>query len=380
MPLRRLRLVAPRVLEATAEQAAAQGDDGFGASDGPAHTGALEPCADLLASGLDDARGQRRPLTGAGEAASGLAPSTLETLSVGRALVFLAGALLAAGCAGRVAPPAPSSPVVDGRCGGEPGMCLLGTPAPSGEPGAEFGWRCLGVNGGASASCSVDLSAAAREEVAVEPPPRAEAVPRPAAQVAPPAGPASETAAAGQTQVARGGQRIADLLAAKSRRTPAQRKVGSRLLERAAAAAARERPDERVRGGGTFGVGGPPDTQAEDGRVLVDIRAEVTPAVLARIRELGGTLVNSVPRYRAIRALLPLPSVERLAALAAIRTIRTADEAVTRKDDTSEGDAAHRASTARTTHGVDGTGVGIGVLSNGVRTLADRQASGDLPA
>ena len=34
-----------------------QGDDGFGASEGPAHAGALESCADLLASGLDDARG-----------------------------------------------------------------------------------------------------------------------------------------------------------------------------------------------------------------------------------------------------------------------------------------------------------------------------------
>ena len=46
----------PEVLEAAAEQAAAEGDDGVGAGDGPAHAGALEPCADLLASGLDDAR------------------------------------------------------------------------------------------------------------------------------------------------------------------------------------------------------------------------------------------------------------------------------------------------------------------------------------
>ena len=41
---------------------------------------------------------------------------------------------------------------------------------------------------------------------------------------------------------------------------------------------------------------------------------------------------------------------------------------------------AHRANTARTTHGVDGTGIGIGVLSDGVDTLAARQATGDLPA
>ena len=67
-----------------------------------------------------------------------------------------------------------------------------------------------------------------------------------------------------------------------------------------------------------------------------------------------------------------------LAALDAIRTIRPADEAVTRKDNTSEGVVAHRANSARTTHRVDG--IGIGVLSNGVRSLADRQATGDLPA
>ena len=113
---------------------------------------------------------------------------------------------------------------------------------------------------------------------------------------------------------------------------------------------------------------------------MVDIRADVTPTVLKRLRDLGGTVINSVPKYRAIRAQLPLASVARLAALDLVQSIRPADQAVTRKDDTSEGDVAHRANLARRTHGVDGTGIGIGVLSNGVRSLAGRQASGDLPA
>ena len=112
---------------------------------------------------------------------------------------------------------------------------------------------------------------------------------------------------------------------------------------------------------------------------MVDIRADVTPEVLARIRDLGGTVINSVPRYRAIRARLPLSAVEPLATLDAVQTIRPADQAVTRKDDTSEGDVAHRANSARTTHSVDGTGIGIGVLSDGVDTLAARQVTGDLP-
>ena len=122
------------------------------------------------------------------------------------------------------------------------------------------------------------------------------------------------------------------------------------------------------------------DPDAKNERVMVDIRADVTPTVLKRIRDLGGTVISSVPKYQAIRAQLPLRAMERLAALDAIRTIRPADEAVTRKDNTSEGVGAHRANSARPTHRVDGTGIGVGVLSNGVRSLADRQASGDLPA
>ena len=134
--------------------------------------------------------------------------------------------------------------------------------------------------------------------------------------------------------------------------------------------------------------------------MLVDIRADVTPAVLARIRELGGSVVNSVPRYRSVRALLPIASIERLAALDAVRAIRPADkastaaqvsaaplaargmpdQAITRKDNASAGDMAHRSNLARTIYGVDGTGIGIGVISDGVRTLAERQASGDLPS
>ena len=56
------------------------------------------------------------------------------------------------------------------------------------------------------------------------------------------------------------------------------------------------------------------------------------------------------------------------------------DPAVTRKDNTTAGNIAHRANLARTMFGVDGTGIGIGVISDGVRSVAERQASGDLPA
>ena len=148
------------------------------------------------------------------------------------------------------------------------------------------------------------------------------------------------------------------------------------------------------------GVAGDPALggAAADGRAAVDIRAEVTPEVLARIGALGGDIVNSVPRYRSIRARLPLAAVEALAEMDAVRSIRPADEAATHqapglrsvdrrapasavrsKVNTSEGDVAHNADQARLIYGIDGTGIGIGVLSNGVDGLARRQRTGDLP-
>ena len=115
-------------------------------------------------------------------------------------------------------------------------------------------------------------------------------------------------------------------LAAKAQRTPAQRKVSSQLLDARRAAVAARR---QARGAAPM-----------DEMVMVDIRADVTPAVLARIRVLGGTVINSVARYRAIRARLPLEAVEKLATLDAIQSIRAADKATTRDQPTGMPSAA----------------------------------------
>ncbi|MCY4564372.1 MAG: Ig-like domain-containing protein, partial [Gammaproteobacteria bacterium] len=176
----------------------------------------------------------------------------------------------------------------------------------------------------------------------------------------------------------------------KDRRTAAQRKMSSELLDRVL-------EDPR-------------------GEVEVDIRADVTPELLVRIGELGGELVSAFPGYRAIRAVLPASALEELAESDDVQTLAVAERGVSNrrapasghgggneagelpgppeaprsrslasasvrlKDNTSEGDIAHQADLARQTHRVDGTGIGIGVISDGVRTLASRQATGDLPA
>jgi len=203
-------------------------------------------------------------------------------------------------------------------------------------------------------------------------------------------------------------RQIESLMADKAARSPVQDKIDSRLLD-----GWRMMQGNEVVPGVTYdrlpveleGTDTPTEGPAErvvpeqgTGRVLVDMRADVTPAVLARIEELGGEVVNSVDKYRAIRAWLPLDQVQVLAALDEVRWIRVADQAVTNhegqrtelisdsvasqtteKVNTSEGDVAHDAPGARATLGVDGTGVGVGVLSDGIGTLADRQATGDLP-
>ncbi len=165
---------------------------------------------------------------------------------------------------------------------------------------------------------------------------------------------------------------IAALRAEKAARTPVQRKLASRLLHAA-----------QQRRGVPVASGVPPLRTgvevATDGTTLVDLRAEVTPGLLARIAALGGSVEASFPRERALRARLPLALLEEVAVLPEVRAIRPADRAFTRKLDTSEGDGAHRADAVRAAFGVDGIGIRVGVLSDGVDALASLQASGDLP-
>jgi len=167
-------------------------------------------------------------------------------------------------------------------------------------------------------------------------------------------------------------QRIGALQSEKAARTPAQRKISSRLLFAS-----------RMRRGLAPAPGVPAlRTSVEvapDGTVLIDLRTEVTPRVLRQIEELGGAVESSYPRYRAVRARVPLDQLEALAGLAEVSQIRPADRAITHKLDATEGDLAHRADQVRGSFGVDGTGVSIGVLSDGVDSLASLQASGDLP-
>ncbi|HEU0039311.1 MAG TPA: S8 family serine peptidase, partial [Verrucomicrobiae bacterium] len=169
-------------------------------------------------------------------------------------------------------------------------------------------------------------------------------------------------------------EQIRILQQVKAAQTPAQRKLDSRLHH-----ALRQ---------WRFGAVAPgldalqTDVHLEaDGRLLVDMRASVTPGLLDFIERNGGRVVNSFVSQNAIRARVGLALLEPLAARPDVRWLRPADEAITNTGAvTSGGDVAHRAAEVRGRYSVDGTGLKIGVLSDSVDYLAQSQAAGELPA
>jgi hypothetical protein len=220
-------------------------------------------------------------------------------------------------------------------------------------------------------------------------------------------------------------QQIAALMAEKAARTPAQKKMDSRLIY----AAKMARGEPIAAGVETLDVDIP---SAGGERVFVDITAEVSPFFLTKLKELGGELLIAHPRYRSVRAEVNLSSVEAIAALPEVINIRPMDEAIVWRQDApksaapafdperlspyvpgleprerertiakrlaaaldelepnaynvnvngfrkSEADTTMRGAVARNTYGFDGTGIKIGVLSDGVRALASAQAAGDI--
>ncbi len=175
--------------------------------------------------------------------------------------------------------------------------------------------------------------------------------------------------AAAMVQISR---QIEALSAEKRARPPAQRKLASALIyadrERQAGRASNAVPSLRSSVA--------PDAQ---GLIQVDITAEVTQALLDEIVRIGGRVQGSYPVDDSIRALVPLAQIEPLAGRKDVRFIQPAVTFRTNVGSvTSEGDVAHRANTARTTFGFDGTGVKVGVLSDSVDFLAASQAGNDL--
>lgn len=94
----------------------------------------------------------------------------------------------------------------------------------------------------------------------------------------------------------------------------------------------------------------------------------------------GGVVVSSSVRWKVMHVRLPLSALESVAEREDVLAVRRAAGFFRKKTNTSRGDTAHKAASARQIFGVSGRGVKIGVMSDSVRHMSDVQASGDLPS
>lgn len=208
---------------------------------------------------------------------------------------------------------------------------------------------------------------------------------------------------------------IDSLAQAKRGLSATQKKVDSRLR----AAATQSRGQSVASGVGTVATGVTTDKQ---GRTAVDVSGD-QKSVAAAVDAVGGSVIAA--SKESTRASVPLGAVEALAGKAGVTRIGVASRAMLANEGgrvapaskeqiaaalgkrlsdartsgkpaakiaaatgaavnqgsvVSEGDKAHAADAARARFKVTGTGVKIGVLSDGVDSLAASIASGDVPA
>ena len=169
-------------------------------------------------------------------------------------------------------------------------------------------------------------------------------------------------------------QQIALINQDKLARTPAQKKLSSSLIFAA-------RVDQNQPA-----VSGVPSLRAPGlqrdmvGRVLVDIKGNVTTGLRQNIAGMGGTVVSAYPKWGALRAWIGTAWLDQLALSPDVRIIRPADKPVRNSGSVeSEGDAAHGSKFVRQAYGAGGGNSKIGVISDSVDFLANSVALGDLP-
>lgn len=218
-------------------------------------------------------------------------------------------------------------------------------------------------------------------------------------------------------------QQIAALVQEKMTRTAGRKKMDSQLIY----GIKMERGEQLAPGLDTLEVNIP---RNEEGQPIIDITAKVTRRLLAKLEEAGAKVLVSMPRYRTLRVEMSLDAVDTIADLPEVIHLQPKQEAMTSQKKSaevtgfdsenlqltrpgftkrqenvrnqllkalsggsetsdlysinvvgvrkSEGDTTGRVAFARNNYGFDGTGIKIGVISDGVRNLASAQESGDL--
>jgi Carboxypeptidase regulatory-like domain/Subtilase family/Domain of unknown function (DUF4214) len=218
-------------------------------------------------------------------------------------------------------------------------------------------------------------------------------------------------------------QQIQALDSEKESRSPAQRKIDSQLIY----ATKMHRGESIAPGVDKLDVNVGADAA---GMVTVDISADIDDALLASLKSMGIEYSSVFPRYHALRASASLDQLEAIASLSQVRFIQPQQLFTTNQASGSlergaagsssltfqsnaqrieklrhalaaegigaqtnvlpngfdgvgsanaEAVISHGVYSARGTFNTNGLGIRIGVLSNGVVTMAASQATGDLP-
>src|SRR5437868_3505299 len=175
------------------------------------------------------------------------------------------------------------------------------------------------------------------------------------------------------------------LLAEKESRSAVEQKIDSQLLY-----------EGRMEAGEAVAVGlWVVETDlpyAADGHLIVDVRAQAGSTLASRLPGVDVELVSASDDGSSLRLHLNVDEIAALASDPDVLFVQPRQAASVAGQDaafnlvaatgqgsrTSEGDVTHLAFAARGAFHVDGTGIRIGVLSNGVSSLADSQARGDL--
>ena len=137
---------------------------------------------------------------------------------------------------------------------------------------------------------------------------------------------------------------------------------------------------------------------APDQTIFVVIRADVSPDLVALVKATGAYDISEFPVYKTITARVPITALVDIAQRSDVfsigprelmrtnRWVPTSEEMAAIEGATPnagsalwQGVGAHKADLVQNT-GINGSGVMVCVLSDGVNSLAARQASGDLPA
>jgi subtilisin family serine protease len=115
-------------------------------------------------------------------------------------------------------------------------------------------------------------------------------------------------------------------------------------------------------------------------RVVVKLD-DASDATLASLTAAGLAIERTSGPHRLVEGWIAPTALRALAAQPAVRSVRPVDEGVPRAGSvTGAGDEATGAALARQLTGLDGAGVVVGVISDGIDGLAAAQATGDLPA